>query len=82
MALSGWPAVRRMLASLSLGEAFFRAARDSGRGDALRLIVLCRRLATESYVPPTFHGGGEILLYPRTVDVSSKAGAVCSSALI
>lgn len=32
MALSGWPAVRRMLASLSLGEAFFRAAHDSAVG--------------------------------------------------
>ena len=27
-------------------------------------------------MPPTLRGGGEILLYPRNVDVSSKAGAV------
>ena len=25
---------------------------------------------------PTLQGGGEILLYPRNIDVSSKAGAV------
>jgi len=31
---------------------------------------------------PTLRGEGEILLYPRNVDVSSKTGAVCSSALI
>jgi len=40
------------------------------------VIVLRRRLATESYVLPTLQDGGEILLYPRNVDVSSKAGAV------
>jgi hypothetical protein len=50
--------------------------------DAPRLIVLRRRLATEKLRVPTLQGGGEILLYPRNVDVSSKAGAVCASALI
>jgi hypothetical protein len=70
-----------MLASLSLGEAFFRAARDSAVG-TLRGRSFYVGLATESYLPRTLQGGGEILLYPRNADVSSKAGAVCSSTLI